>query len=559
MADATPTLYPNASFQRISADGRYIVSDLLGTVVIYDLVEGTAKEFSGIDEDGNETGAYYSIGLGNRMTADGSILLGATTENNAAYLQNGEWHLIDVPNPEQTNICHGITPDGSRICGNVGLNAMTMDEVIMQAPAYWDRNADGNGYGKYNMLPYPTQDFFGEKPQYVTAVCISDDGKTIVGQMVFSSGMMAVPILYKQDNDGEWSYSFPTQSLFNPNGLEPVENPGDGPAGPRYEDFMTEEEIAAYNAAVDAYYEDYTVGYPEYENYMTDDEKAAYQAAYAKYQEEYAAWETKYNAYQDYFYGVIESSPNFTFNNIFLSTDGKQIVSTVSREDPNGDPMSWFPVTIETPCTIDIASNSYNPVDTDLSCTLSGVADNGVILAFNGVGQIPMVGYVIKDGNVQPIDEYISQINPSYGEWIKKNMSHELVVDYDKETWEEIFAEVTYTGMPIATPDMSTIAIWNDCPWDYEAYAEGVVFDMNMTAGIGSVTVGVKNLSLDENGNITVPEGFASVEIYSISGVCVKSVASPAGTVKLDLGNGIYIAKGTRTDGSISVLKIAHK
>ncbi|MDE5554691.1 MAG: hypothetical protein K2J10_05855, partial [Muribaculaceae bacterium] len=219
----TPTIYPNASFQHISANGRFIVSELYGTVTIYDLFEDTSEIFDPGEYFENE----YSLGLGNCITADGSVILGGTNSLDAAYLENGEWVQLNVPDSNKTNLCNGITADGSRICGSVGLNNMTTDDVIMQVPAYWNRNANGDGYGECHVLPYPTKDFFGGKPQYVTAVSISNDGKTIVGQVQFSSGFMAAPIVYKEDADGNWSYSSPTKYLFNPNEITAVENPGE--------------------------------------------------------------------------------------------------------------------------------------------------------------------------------------------------------------------------------------------------------------------------------------------------------------------------------------------
>lgn len=557
---AEPTLYPGYSFNQISANGRVAASEVFGMVTIYDLTTGSFTSFGPTEESYDE----YSLGLGNCFNADGTILLGSTTGAcDAAYYQNGEWHQLDVPDPDMTNLSNGITPNGSRICGSVGLSPMTIDEdVLMQVPAYWDRNKDG-GYGEYHILPHPDKDFFGEKPQYVTAISISKDGKTIVGQMVFSSGGMTVPVVYQEDEKGEWSYTLPTKELFNPAGLEPVEYPGDGFAGPSQEQFMSEEEIEAYYAALEEYYANWppTTDYPEYENFMSDEEKDAYKEAYDKYKEAYDAWQEKSDAYWEYYDGVLNSSPNFVFNNALISTDGKYVVTTLSKPDPNADPLAGRNTDIYTPCSIDIATGTLTPANTDLSLLASGVADNGVILAANTIGSKPMTGYIIKNGEIQTIQEYIASINPAYGEWIVKNMTHEVVVGYDEgydEDYDEIIEEVVYTGIPVATPDMSVISIWNDRSWDYsyEYFAESVVFDMNATTGISTIAASNKNLSV-ANGQLIIPAGFASVEIFNVSGACVKNFSGAEGAVKLNLGNGAYIAKGTRIDGSVSVIKFA--
>ena len=136
-------------------------------------------------------------------------------------------------------------------------------------------------------------------------------------------------------------------------------------------------------------------------------------------------------------------------------------------------------------------------------------------------------------------------------------MSHEVVTGHDEE-WNDIIEEVIYTGMTIATPDMSVIVFWNDCPWsDY--VAESVVFDMTATSGITATVIGGnKDLRINADGQLSVPAGFASVEIFNISGAVVKSFDQPAGNIDLGLDGGVYVAKGIRNDGSVSVIKIAN-
>ncbi|MDE6484079.1 MAG: hypothetical protein K2L14_01625 [Duncaniella sp.] len=550
----TPVVYPESAIQRISADGHYAISEVLGTIKIYDLEAGTEVAYE-VSEDMMQ---YYSLGHGNCVTPDGGVILGSSIYYplDASYLQNGEWHALNVPSAEKDNLANGITPDGSRICGSVGLNEMTFESVIMQIPAYWDRNADGT-YGEYHVLPYPDKDLFGEVPQYVTAISISADGKTIVGQMTFGSGAMVIPVVYKEDDKGEWSYSLPTKDLFNPEGLEPVENPGDGPMPPSQEDYMTEAELAEYQAAVDAYFANERPLYPDYEEFMSEEEKAAYHAAVEAYQVLYDEWQVKWEEYDIYRTSVNDASPNFVFNNCMLSTDGKNIVSTLESVDPNSDPWSWFAKSIYTPATVDIETGELVKVDTELSLLASGVADDGVILVHNGQSSTPMLAYVVKNGEIQSLVDYLNTLSPEYGQWINKNMSHEVAVDYDPETWEEIFEELTFTGIPAATPDMSMVAVWNNSPWDYMENAQSVLFDLKGFSGIASVSVAAKNLKVVAKGVISVPEGFSGLQVYNLNGQCVKTVSSPYGLVKLNVAPGAYIVKGTRADGSTSILKVA--
>lgn len=549
----TPELYHDTNIQRISADGRYAVSEVYGTLKIIDLVDGVETTYEP-DDDWVE---YYSLGLGNCITSDGSIVLASTQSlYNAAYWEGDEWHLLDVPDPNLTNLSNGITPDGSRICGSIGLVDMTLEEQTMQVPAYWDRKADGSGYSEYHLLPHPDKDLFGEVPTYITAVCISEDGKTILGQMQFSRGSICIPLVYTEGADGEWSYSMPTKDLFNPDHLEPVENPGDGPEPPFYEDYMTPEEIAAYYEACMNY--DYDSGdpYPEFDDFMTPENKTAYNAALDEYYRARDEWSVKYDAFDEYYNAVRVSSPNFMFNNCIFSSDGKYIVSTLESDDPNADPWAWFPSSLYTPVTVNIATGEMERIDTDLSLVVSGTAYNGIILAHNGQQSNPTVAYVIKDGEVQTLTDYLGAISPEYVDWIDENMTHEVAVDYDPETWEEIFEELTFTGIPTATPDLSVIAAWNSSPWDNWEIAQSVVFFTPGITGIRNVSADIKNIKVLASGVIAVPEGFRALDIYDVNGCRVESIGSPCGTVRLHVAGGVYVAKATRTDGTVSVVKI---
>lgn len=551
-----PTIYENASFKDISADGRYILSDILGTVAIYDLQQGTQTVF-GSDEE------WHSLGLGHCVSADGSIIVGSTSQNtNASYYDGGKWTLLNVPSPEKSNLANAVTPDGSRICGSIGVNEMTIDEdVLMQAPVYWDRLADGT-YGDAVRLPHPDTDFFGSTPQYITAINISDDGKVIAGQVVDCRGMMVVPILYTQADNGEWSYSFPTRHLFNPAGIPAVKNPGEAERAPSEKEFMTDEERTAWEAAYQAYIASgYSTEFPEYADYMTDEEQAAFQAAYKTWQDYYHIWEEEYNAFSEYYFNVVNASPDFVFNNICLSADGKTIAT--SAETIVEDPTAWMGRSaMYIPWTIDAASGEVVKYELGKSIIANGITADGTVLGGSVIGSIPMIGYFLRDGQATTLTEYLATISPEYDAWLKSNMTHEVAVDYefdeDLQDWVEVYKEQTFTGIMVATPDLSVIGFWNDCPWDYSAYAVGVVVDLTQFAGItGTETDDAGATDLDADGNLRVASGTVSVSVYNLSGALVAYAENPAGTVALDLADGVYVVRTVAADGTSEVAKIA--
>lgn len=551
----TPVLYDNAAFYGFSADGRFAVSELNGTMIIFDLQTGDETVYP---EDGIN---YYSRGYGNFITADGSVIVGSTIQSaDAAYCDATGWHQLQVPDENKVNVSHGITPDGSRICGNVGAHEITLSEdVIMQIPVYWDRNEDGT-YGEYHVLPYPTEDFFGATPQYLTAIDISPDGKTIAGQMQDCRGMMAVPIVYTQDEKGDWSYSFPTKDLFNPDGYEQVANPGDCPSMPSQESFMTEEEISEYQQALQAYYDSgYTLPYPAYEDYMTAAEQEAYAAAKSEWDKEYDVWSEKWKAYDDYYMNVMETSPVFLLNSQLMSPEGTSLA--VSVETTIDDPDSWFGYRIVyTPWVIDLATNQIMKYESEKSMNISCFANDGVLLAGSERGSVPMEGYVLKDGTVTSIFDFINDLSPEYGDWIKKNMTHEISeyeYDEDTEDWVEVYKEVLFTGIPVATPDLKKLSFWTDAfYWNYDLEAQGVIFDLAALGGVDDV-VAVNCGVAFEGGNLQVTGVAETLAVYDVTGVCLKSVTGAQGTVALDLQHGVYVVKATFAGGVEKVLKIA--
>lgn len=555
-----PVIYDNATVQFISANGQYAVSEIYGTLVVYNLKDNSEKAYEADDTH------YYGVGHGRCMTADGNIIIGNTTEAcDAAYCEAGEWKQLNVPDPEMTNLANAVTPDGKRICGTIGNHQMTISEdVLMEAPVYWDRQEDGT-YGECHLLPYPEKDLFGETPQYVTAINLSDDGKVIVGQVTDCSGAMLYPIVYTQADNGEWSYSLPTKDLFNPDNLPAAKKPGDGPMRPSEEQFMTEVEIAAYQEALQAYYDSgYNQElYPNYADYMTDEEKAAFNEAYAAWQTEQAARQEQSDAWYAYFDQVLATSPSFVFNNIMVSPDGKTIASTLIETKENDDPLSWpqfYEVYI--PATIDIATGALTKHESEKSIIVSCIAADGTIMAATELGSVPSEGFIIKDGTITTLTDYLNAISPEYGVWLKENMTHEVMTDYvydeDLEDYVEVYEEVTFTGIPVATPDMKVLAFWNDCPWDMMGFAQSVVIDLTEEAGISAAEADSDtNIALDADGNLAVGADVVSVAVYDLAGAMVASAENPAGTVALGLNSGVYVVKAVRADGSTAVAKVA--
>ena len=130
-------------FDKMSANGKYLATQALGSVFIYDGANDEYYEYYASEDAVSE---YYATGLGNCISNDG-VLVGGFNDATCAYWQDGEWYPLSVkPENQALNLANGITPDGSRIVGSVGNMGMDMYSSQMIKPVYWDRNEEGQSY-----------------------------------------------------------------------------------------------------------------------------------------------------------------------------------------------------------------------------------------------------------------------------------------------------------------------------------------------------------------------------------------------------------------------------
>lgn len=539
-----PKVLIEASFQGISPNGHYAASSIYGNVTIYDLVNGV--EFAYTQD---ETGMIsYSEGLGNYVSNNG-IVLGSTSANlNAAYWENGEWHDLSVINTGLSNMSNGITPDGSRICGSIGVNPISPDgDNLMLTPVYWDRNEDGT-YSNYHLLPAPALDFTGRVPQYITALSISEDGKTIGGQIVDCFGAVITPIVYTEAENGTWSYKTYCEDLINPDNLQFPANPGPSPTAPNAESYMSEEEIAAYNEAKQQWYETFQGPFPQYVDFMSESARAEYEAAMAIFDALNAEWMEKFEAFQNVYFQILDVAPIFEFNNAYLSPDGTQYATSSATDDP----MTWS--TTFNPWTVSTTTGEAKKYDLGTSAQVSQIIDNNTFLACNGVGLPPMEGYVVTNGEATSIPDFIVSRNPELASWIQENLYHNIETGWDPETGETIFENLCITGVPHASADLTTFTFWNDATWEYGAIsAIGYILNLSPAAGVKDiVAAGDKTVAFDAAGNLNVKGDITELFIYDLSGRCVLSVKAPGESVSCNLPSGVYVVKAMTTEGSFA-------
>lgn len=519
---AAPIHISNSCINNMSPDGTIGVSQGYSTgAKILDLASGNLLYEIPSDEMEN---IGVGFGVGNGISNTGIVLI-STDGFLAEYWKDGKIYTLDYPEEAiGNNSANGITPDGSRICGYVGVFGETEneDDVLRNLPCIWNFEGD-NEYSKPIILPHPERDFTGRIPQYVMANYISEDGKTILGSLVDCVGYMSYPILWKEDENGEWSYEVIHEELYHPEGFEFPAFPGEWTGGnyPMPYDFMSEEEQAAYDAAYAAYEAGGYVGAePNPADYMTQEEIDAYN----EYSDQYNAWVDQFNAWLDAYSEYVAACPSFDMNSFHLSGNGKYM--TTSASTPIDDPMEWRPVSSYSPWVFDLTEGTISKYTDIGNIMATYVADDGTVLATSAsITDRQRFAYVIAGGNCLGMQEWIASKVPSYGTWISENMTFPVIIDSEwdeiHDRWIDTTEDMTLTGVPTGTPDLSKIGVWINNEWDFATESEAYIFDIE--AGVNSVD----RINAASEGKV----------IYDLSGRKLREISAP----------GIYIIDGKKT------------
>lgn len=457
----TPELLPEFYSCKISANGAVILSQTDEYVLKCDAATG---EVSTVD--------LFDLGEGQCISADGSVIVGSTLNDEPVVWRNGEMMDLQYLSAKYPKCdFNGITGDAKRIVGFV-TNFSAENSETMSVPMYIDFNSDGT-LGEVNLLPYPKKDWAGLDPQYVYPVSVGNDGKTIIGQVKDNSGYAVYPILFMQGADGEWSYILPTESLINPQKRPIPEYPGEFTlTPPNMDDYMTADELQAYQEAEDAFYESgQTLPFPNKEDYMTENEKVAFNSAADSYNQAAMEYNEKIEAYYTEIFLIQEESKFFLQNGLAMDSEGKMVYMAAENEYLIGSPddeMPEFKMTF--PCySYDIAKGELGKVKESadgLYPIPKQVLPDGTVIGVTPLPSsldteiIPPLSYVLKPGADEfiPLQDKIAEINPSANEWLKENFTKDVLVSLDWETGEEIIRKYVMTGNAVVSDDWSVIS-----------------------------------------------------------------------------------------------------
>ena len=482
-------------FLKLSPNGKYICSGG-GDAAIYTL---STKELTIYPE--------ANFGIGNTIADNGMAV--ASINDKAVLLYNG--NTIYPSNLLKYWFCdlNGITRDGTRLTGIIN----NPGRGLMYVPIVAEVDANGNVSDPV-ILPYPDKDFLNATPQFASAVWISDDGKTIGGQVLDSMGFFCYPIIYQQDASGNWSYYLPTKDLFNPTGLPIPENPWENePTFPDPETFMSGALLQAYQEAYQAYLDGGLPEAPVPEEYMTFEEYEKYADAVEKYNDWFYGEQNAMREYIRMYNEILSTSPSFSLNDFAMQPDGKVMAQhggVINDEDEMEGKIFIFDIEARTYKTIEGPNNTAAPKQ---------ILSDGSIIVSRGVRDVP-TSWILTPGASEFItmEEYFSPKYPEITEFLEKNCAHGngiVSASHDLSVWT---GGMTFECLTNFNEDIDT-----------DIYYSYILTNLDNLAGIETL----------------VSEGNDGIfRVYNLNGVKLLETKDASQLRSLD--KGIYIVNGKK-------------
>lgn len=551
-----------AMFGYMSENGRYVAQRSNNGTIIFD--RETSKPYT--------YSSQHNFGLGNSFADDGTIV-GRTSENIPAYWKDGEWHPLPM-RPADANCyyaaANGITPDGSRIVGVVGCSGWPGYGEMLVAPIYWDRGEDGL-YQPYNVLPNPSRDITGRWPQYATALHISADGRTILGQMQDYSGMLCYQLIYKEDEQGRWTYTqCGADDLVKPGAKWP-EYP-QTPVEPEVEKYITQDEIRSYNAAMQAYRDSVnsapiTGKNPQYYPQPADFIKAN-RAKWEKDQNTYKAAMEDYNLGIEKFkvaWKTFVRGSSYRYNGIKLSRSGKYYSANYNYPDPNPEP-GTTPVGFISPKMYSMDSPDAGTLSVMRNAGVFSISDEGVIMAASPVSgsdvKYARTPYIIYPGH-EP-EEFITWVereHPDTYQWLSENLTFSATIyetDESGNLVEVTLPPTIYPGTLSANTTMRRFIgyLYNPDTGGGISYLIDLDAPTNGVEDAENTPVAVWYQQEGRTLHI-LGDGMADTCIYNLDGTLVYSGSTSDGVLSLQsLPNGAYIARTSVEGKTVATTKL---
>ncbi|MEG1379330.1 MAG: T9SS type A sorting domain-containing protein [Bacteroidales bacterium] len=270
-------------------------------------VGATQPQGSEIALYSHETGQYSFYDEGteiftiNGITDDGGALYSISADGWNSYskiFKNGEVTALSWPSKYDWASGDAISVDGKIISGSY-----VYPQSTQRHPCLWTLT---DGQYVFEELPAPEHDPLKTVPQAIDLRSISADGSVLVGRLIDASGFQYFPIIYTKNAEGKWEYNIKGLDGFFIKEGAVIPTPPEEVPYPELGDYATASDSAAWLAAIVSYQdslENHNLD-PEYpaptydptyrlQDFMTLEEIQAYNAAailYNNYLDAYFAY-----------------------------------------------------------------------------------------------------------------------------------------------------------------------------------------------------------------------------------------------------------------------------
>lgn len=434
MTSANAQVYDNIQdyeFDCISDNGQFIsASNINAGVTIINRYTGQQYDFS----DPTMATIYSCWGISNNGIAVG---------NNgycACYWKDGK--EIELPQPAEGDAAHNamgnafsVSANGKYIIGGVSTGTGFSADNLMMEPVIWTLQADGTY--TYEVLPYDKTDFSGRAPQYISAQCITEDGKFVVVQVRDYLGDVVYPIFYTKQDDGTWTRKTFGAGLFWDE--EKIAALPEMPVDPSKEipnpvTYFTKQDSIDYNKAVDEYsaaLDQCQQGildwselpeYPQYWMFISEKrdqwvaDSTAYMAKANKYTNDIIDYLEKFQA--------ALYNKSIAMNQWSMSTNGKYVATAMEDKNLSYTYPAYFDLTGEEP--------QLKLIESITDGLASSVSNNGTLIAnapaLEYTRNASVINITEKDAQPVPFYDYIAARDAKAGEFLKTNYSFNVPV-----------------------------------------------------------------------------------------------------------------------------------
>lgn len=434
MTSANAQVYDNIQdyeFDCISDNGQFIsASNINSGVTIINRYTGQQYDFS----DPTMATVYSCWGISNNGIAVGS------NGYCACYWKDGK--EIELPQPAEGDAAHNdmgnafsVSANGKYIIGGVSTGTGYSADNLMMEPVIWTLQADGTY--TYEVLPYDKTDFSGRAPQYISAQCITEDGKFVVVQVRDYSGDVMYPIFYTKQDDGTWTRKTFGAGLFWDE--EKIAALPEMPVDPSKEipnpvTYFTKQDTIDYNKAVDEYsaaLDQCQQGildwselpeYPQYWMFISEKrdqwvaDSTAYMAKANKYTNDIIDYLEKFQA--------ALYNKSIAMNQWSMSTNGKYVATAMEDKNLRYTYPAYFDLTGEEP--------QLKLIESITDGLASSVSNNGTLIAnapaLEYTRNASVINITEKDAQPVPFYDYIAARDAKAGEFLKTNYSFNVPV-----------------------------------------------------------------------------------------------------------------------------------